>query len=255
MFTPSIDLDVVYRCGYFRLKDKTGPDTGDGTKWDGVAGLSSSTIVEAIITVVHPSGTETDLDVGTSITGASPITGDVELGDHSGTYPDGLYNLIYKLKAGTFSITSFNDYGATVIGAVKVVAVGHGLTTGEYVIITSTTNYNGTFVITKINNDEFYIIATYVSIETSGTGQRYYLTTFYPYVYCRLEAKRDRMYANIARMVPGDVRDKWQDDADKVNALLMVLKSAISSVNTTGMTNTQAEADQIVSFYDIDSSF
>ena len=63
------------------------------------------------------------------------------------------------------------------------------------------------------------------------------------------------MYANIARMVPGDTRDKWLEDADRVNALLMVLKSAISSVNTTGMTNIQAEADQIVSFYDIDSSF
>jgi hypothetical protein len=254
MFTPVLDLDVVYRCSYFRLTDETGADTGDGTKWDGVSGLSSAAIVEAIITVVNSSGTSTDLDVTTNISGASPITGNVALGDHVGTYPDGLYSLVYKLKAGTFAITAFADYSATVVSTVKVTAAAHGLETGEYVIITGTTNYNGTFQITKIDASNFYILATWVITQT-GTGQRYYVTTFKPYVYCRLEGRRDRMYASISRMVPGVNRDKWQDDADKVSALLMVIKSAISSANTTALANLQAEANQILNFHDIDTSF
>ncbi len=254
MFTPVLDLDVVYRCGYFRLTDETGPDTGDGTKWDGVAGLDSALIVSAIITVVSPGGTETDIDITTTITGANPITGDVTLGDHVGTYPDGLYNLVYKLKTDTFAITAFADYSATITSSVKVVAAGHGLETGEYVIVTGTTDYNGTFQITKIDATNFYILTTW-TVTRTGTGQRYYVTTFYPYVYCRLEGRRDRMYASISRMTPGEVRDKWRDDADKVSALLMVIKSAISSANTTALANLQAEANHILSFYDIDTSF
>jgi len=254
MFTPAIDLNVVYRCSYFRLTDETGPDTGDGTKWDGVAGLVSSNVTEALITVIDPNGTETDLDVTTKITDASPITGDVALGDHGGDYIDGLYNLVYKIKTGTFGISAFADYNATVSGTTKVVASNHGLVTGEYVIITATSNYNGTYQITTIDGNNFYIFVSFVATET-GTGTRYYLTTFYPYVYCTLEAKRDRMYANISRMAPGDTRDKWITDADRVNALLMVIKSAISSANTTALANIQAEADQITSFYDIDATF
>ena len=254
MFTPSIDLDVVYRCSYFRLTDDTGPDTGDGTKWDGVAGLSSSVVTEALITVIDPNGTETDLDVTVSITGASPITGDVGLGDHSGTYIDGQYNLVYKIKTGTFGISAFADYDATVAGTTKVVASAHALLTGEYVIITGPSVYNGTYQITKIDNNNFYIYKVFVSTST-GTGGRYYVTTFYPYVYCTLEAKRDRMYASISMMTPGSTRDKWLEDARKVNSLLMCIKSAISSANITALTNLQAEADQITSYYDIDSTF
>ena len=254
MFTPVIDLDIVYRCGHFRLTDETSADTGDGTKWDGVAGLDSSVIVSAIITVIDPNSVSTDLELTSTITGANPITGNVDLGDHAGTYPDGLYNLVYKLKAGTFSITAFADYSGTVPASVKVTAASHGLKTGEYVIITGTTNFNGTYQITYIDANNFYILTTWSSTDTA-TGQRYYLTTFYPYSYCRLEGRRDRMYASISRMNPGDTRDKWMDDADRVSALLMVIKSAISSANKTALANLQAEANQILDFYDIDTSF
>lgn len=254
MFTPSLDLDVIYRCGYFRITDDTGPDTGDGTKWDGVSGLDSSTVTEAIIDIVFPSGNETSIDVSATIVAANPITDDVDLGDHAGTYPDGLYNLVYKIKTDTFAITAFADYGATVPGTVSVTAAGHALETGEYVIITGSTNYNGTYQITKIDNNTFYIFATWVVNDGACTGRRYYLSTFYPYVYCNLEAYRDRMYARIAQMTPGDTRDKWKDDARKVDDLLMCIKSAISSANITALSNLQAEANQIIDFYDIDTS-
>jgi hypothetical protein len=49
MFTPDLDLKVVTRCGKFSIQDKTGVDTGDGTKWSGVAGLDPSTLTSAIL--------------------------------------------------------------------------------------------------------------------------------------------------------------------------------------------------------------
>ncbi len=255
MFTPLLDLDVVNRCGYFRLTDETGPDTGDGTKWDGVAGLVAADVTEALITITNPAGSETDLDVTTTITDAAPITGNVALGDHSGTYLDGLYSLTYKITTDTVAISAFADYGATVIGTVKVTSTGHAQVTGEYVIISGSTNYNGTYQITRIDNNNFYIIATWVTDDGASTATRYYQTIFYKYVYCRLEALLDRMYASIARMVPGETRTKWEDDARTVDTLLMQIKSAISSANTTAMAAIQAEATQITTFYDIDTSF
>lgn len=253
MFTPVLDLDVIYRCGYFRITDETGADTGDGTKWDGVAGIDSSTVTEAIITIVDPNSNETDVDVTDEITGASPITGNLQFNDISGTYPDGLYNLIYKISTGNFSISAFADYSGTVIGTTRVTANTHGLQTGEYVIITGSTNYNGTYQITRIDANSFYIFKVYVSTETA-TGTRHYRTTFYPYVYCNLEAHHDKMYARIASMAVGPVRDQWLKDAENVAALLTVIKSAISSANTTALANIQAEADQIITFYDLDTS-
>jgi len=255
MFTPILDLDVVNRCGYFRLTDKTGPDTGDGTKWDGVAGLVAADVTEAIITVTNPSSVETDIDVTDLITAAAPITGDVAFGDTAGTYPDGLYSLTYKITTDTFNITAYADYSGTVAGAVLVTGAGHAQATGEYVIITGSTSYNGTHQITYVGANSFYIIATWVADDGASIGTRYYSNIIYPYVYCRLEAHVDRMYASIARMIPGETRKKWEEDARTVDTLLMQIKSSISSANTTALAAILAEATQIIAFYDIDTSF
>ena len=63
MFTPDLDLQVVTRCTKFRIIDNTGVDTGDGTKWDGVAGLDRTIVTSAIIRVINPSAVYTDYDV------------------------------------------------------------------------------------------------------------------------------------------------------------------------------------------------
>jgi len=254
MFTPYLDLDIVNRCGYFRIEDQTGPDTGDGTKWDGVAGLVSADVTEALITVTNPAGVETDLDVSATIVAASPITGNVALGDHSGTYLDGLYSLTYKIKTDTFAITAFSNYHTTVAGTTLCTAAGHAQVTGEYIII-ATGIYAGTYQITYVAANSFYIVKVYISNPGATTVTRYYLTVLYKYSYCRHEALLDRMYASIARMVPGETRKKWEEDARTVDTLLMQIKSAISSGNTTAMTAIQAEATQITNFYDIDTSF
>lgn len=59
-------------------------------------------------------------------------------------------------------ITAFEDYSGTVPGTVKATCTGHGLSTSDDIIISGTENYDGTYTITKINNDSFYFTATYM---------------------------------------------------------------------------------------------
>ena len=67
------------------------------------------------------------------------------------------------------TISSFADYNSTFTGTTKATCTSHGLTTGDRVTITSSPDgdLNGSYSITKIDDDEFYFSKTYVS-ETSG---------------------------------------------------------------------------------------
>lgn len=64
------------------------------------------------------------------------------------------------------TITAFGDYSGTVVGAVSVTCVGHGLVDGATIAIPDTVNYEGIYVIIKIDADTFYIMATWVATET-----------------------------------------------------------------------------------------
>jgi hypothetical protein len=251
MFTPDLDLKVITRCTKFSIQDKTGVDTGAGTKWSGVSGLDPSTLTSAIIQIINPSGVASEeYDILSQI--PDPVTGTWWFNDLTGTSEDGLHNIIYKLKVDDFAITAFSDYGTTVHGSVKVDATGHGLTGGMYVDITGSTNYPGEYLVTKIDTRYFYIAATWVSDDGACTGTQEYKSTFYPYVYCRSEAGVDKMFANLARMIPGNTRKKYLDDALTAWGLLQSLKSAISSSNVTALTTIQDEIDQIIDFHDVD---
>jgi hypothetical protein len=82
-------------------------------------------------------------------------------------------NGITNVSAITATITHFADYGATVTGAVLVTtSSAHGLVTGQVVIIDSTTNYNGVYLITKVAADTFYVTATWVADDATGTVQK-----------------------------------------------------------------------------------
>jgi hypothetical protein len=61
----------------------------------------------------------------------------------------------------TNGITAYADYSGTVAGTVKATSNGHGLTTGDYIAIRGTTNYNGVFQITVIDVNEFYFTDTW----------------------------------------------------------------------------------------------
>src|SRR3990167_8338606 len=66
------------------------------------------------------------------------------------------------------AISAFADYSGTVAGTVKATDVAHGLATGEVVTISGTTNYNGVFVVTVIDADNFYFTDTWVADDATG---------------------------------------------------------------------------------------
>ena len=253
MFDPNLDLQVVTRCSSFRIHDKTGVDTGNGDKWDGGSGLTGTTLTSAIITVVDTLGVETDNDILSQI--PTPVIGEFIFTDINGTYVDGLYNLVYKLKTTDFAITAYSDYGATVSDTTLINATGHGLVTGQYASITGTTYYNGDFYVTRLTNDTFYVGTVYVADDGASTGTTMYLSTFYPYVHCRAASGVDTMFANISRMTPGPDRDQYQADAQTAEGLLKSLKSAITSSNVDALDNILAEVNQILDFRGIEINF
>lgn len=71
-------------------------------------------------------------------------------------------------KSGT--ITAFANYNATVEGTVKATSANHGFATGTTadVTISGTANYNGTYIITKIDANNFYFKHDWVSTETGA---------------------------------------------------------------------------------------
>lgn len=251
MFTPDLDLIVKTRCSKFSILDKTGVDTGDADKWSGIYGLNPANLTEATITIISPAGVETEYDVLSDI--PSPVTGTFTFSDLTGTSVDGLHNLVYTLKTVDFSISAYSNYGTTVSGTVLVTAPTHGMLTGNYVEISSSTNYDGTYYVTRVDDNYFYITATYAGNDGASTGTIVYQSTFYPYVYCTAEAGIEKMFSGIAAMVAGATRDKYQADAITAWGLLQVLKSAISSSNTGALDTIQDEIDQILEYYDIDA--
>jgi hypothetical protein len=74
--------------------------------------------------------------------------------------------------AGSGNIT---DYGGTVAGTVALADAAHGLTTGDYIAVTGTTNYNGVYEITTINGDSFYFTAIYIGNEAGTWDMGSYL--------------------------------------------------------------------------------
>ena len=76
------------------------------------------------------------------------------------------------------AISAFADYGATVTGTVKATSNTHGLATGDIITISGTTNYNGTFVITKIDANDFYFTDTWVANDGASILQKVDYLTF-----------------------------------------------------------------------------
>jgi len=81
-------------------------------------------------------------------------------------YNPQLRNVYFRGRKDTGSITAFADGGGGTV--VDVTSVGHGLSTGDEVVISNTTNYNGTFTVTYIDDDTFEITDTWVSDDATG---------------------------------------------------------------------------------------
>lgn len=61
------------------------------------------------------------------------------------------------------TISSFENHGSEVTGAVKATSLSHGLLTGDSITIAGTTNFNATETITRIDDNSFYFTATWAS--------------------------------------------------------------------------------------------
>ncbi|RKX66515.1 MAG: hypothetical protein DRP42_02975 [Tenericutes bacterium] len=72
----------------------------------------------------------------------------------------------FEYVNNTAAITVFADAGS---GQVTVTSNGHGLQNGCEIQISSTTNYNGFFVISNVTTNTFEITATWVSNDATGT--------------------------------------------------------------------------------------
>ena len=81
------------------------------------------------------------------------------------------------------AITAFADYSGTVTGTVLVTSVAHGLLSGDQAVIASTTSYDGQYKVTKVTADTFYITATFVADDATGTSQ--WTSRKYLYRYAR----------------------------------------------------------------------
>lgn len=64
------------------------------------------------------------------------------------------------VAGSTAAITAYADYSGTVAGTVLATST-HGLTTGDYITIRGTTNYNGVFQVTVVDGTHFYFIDTW----------------------------------------------------------------------------------------------
>jgi len=252
MFTPEIDLEVLTRSTVLRFNDSTGPDTGDGTKWDGVAGLDSSTVTAAELDVTDPNGSLVTIDVLASIAAASPVLGDITFPDETGEWVDGYYSVDYNIWTTNTAITKFEDYSGTYTGTVKVTSAGHGLVAGMKVTIAGTTNYNGFYDVGYIDAGTFYIVATWVADDAAGTATKCYSTSFTPFVFSNVEIALDKMYAIFAEMDESTEADEYLKHIELCNGLLNALKSAITTTTAARVNNIYGRITRILDYNNMD---
>lgn len=254
MFTPLIDLVVSSKATVLTFSDITDVDTGDGTKWDGVAGLDSTNVSAATLVVTDPNGLVTTLNVKALITAADPITsGDtIPFTAITGEWVDGYYSAVYNIWMVATNITAFADYSGTVAGTVKVTSASHLLETGMKVTIAGTTNYNGFFDVTKINANEYYITATWVADDAAGTSTPCHSNSFTPFVYANVEMALEKMYAIFAEMDESVEGDEYLKHIELCNGLLNALKSAITTTTTARVNNIYGRITRILDFNNMD---
>lgn len=252
MFTSVIDLEVRTRSTVLRFSDTTGPDTGDGDKWDGVSGLDSTDVSAATLVVTDPNSEETTLNVLSLISAADPVTDDIVFTDITGEWVDGYYTVVYNIWMVATNITAFADYSATVSGTVLVTSASHLVETGMSVTIAGTTNYDGFYSATKVNANTYYITATWVADDAAGTSTPCYSTTFTPFVFSNVEIALDKMYAIFAEMDESVEGDEYLRHIELCNGLLNALKSAITTTTVARVNNIYGRITRILDYNNMD---
>jgi hypothetical protein len=85
-----------------------------------------------------------------------------------GNYMSDSGNLVITSRTATLSAFANGTDGDN--SDVTVTSVGHGFSNGDSVIITGTSNYNGTYTIDEVTTDTFDIEDTFASGETTGSS-------------------------------------------------------------------------------------
>lgn len=83
---------------------------------------------------------------------------------------DASNNVFWRYKPSiSVSITSVSDYSPTVAGTVlATTSTPHNFATGDSIIISGTTDYNGTFTVTRVTDTTFYFSNTFTSSQTGS---------------------------------------------------------------------------------------
>lgn len=260
MFTQVLSMNCDDYATGLRFTDITGIDTGDGTKWDGIAGLDSSTIDLSYLRITHPDGTVQLVNNSTYFNALSnPFLNDsfvYPLVD--GTWVDGYYTVIYDLFiTGSTPNVSITDYGAFVADTVLCTTLAaHSLVTGMYVQITSSTDdqYNGFYEVTVLSATQFYITVDYVGNDTV-TLEKLYRQSFTFFNWANVEIALDKMYVIFAEMGEGAEADLYLKDIEMGRGLLNAIKGAYEISNETTVNALYNRITRMLSYHSIDLTY
>ena len=255
MFTPILDLEVITKATELRFTDVTGPDIGAGTKWDGIAGIVSTDVSAATITVTDPNLTVETLNVRPQIIAAWPISDDIVFSDIEGEWVDGWYNVQYDVWMVQVPFTTVSDYSLIVSGTVLITAANHQLVTGMKVTIDGAIGtYDGFYDATFVDVDHFYITTPW-TITDAGTITPCYSTTFNPFVFANVEMAIDRMLAIFCNMDEGPEGDEYLKQVQMLQGLLMGLRSAIMTTTKARIDNIYGRITRMLDFNDIELTY
>jgi hypothetical protein len=255
MFTPTIDLKVLTNATVLKIKDTTGPDTGDGKKWDGISGIDSTNVSLATLVVTDPNGDITTIDVTSTILASDPVLGDIVYPDQLGEWVDGYYAIVYNIYMATTAITMFEDNSGNAVGTVKVTSATHLLETGMKVLIAGTTNYNGLYDVTKIDADTFYITSVFVGNDATGTSTPVYSNIFSKFAYANAYNAITRMYQTFSAMQESNEADDYLKQCNTAFGLLMALVSSLDSNTIVAVDNIYGRLMRILDYNNIELQF
>lgn len=80
-----------------------------------------------------------------------------------------LDNPFFNESESTGAITAFASYDSTVENTTLVTDAGHGLSTGDIITISGTTNYNGLWEIVVVSTSTFWIRTPFIADDATGT--------------------------------------------------------------------------------------
>lgn len=253
MFTPIIDLEVLNKSTILHFTDVTGPDVGDGTKWNGPSGLSTQNVSQATITVTDPNNLVTSIDVTSNITSAWPTTGNISFTNIAGEWTDGYYSVEYKIWINVKGILDITDY-PQIPGVIRIHSLAHNVKDGMKVTITGTTMYDGFYDASRLNDDYFTIYKQFIGTSTGVVIPCYY-TKFTPFVFSNIEMGINKMLATYCNIDDNIIADEYMKQVRDLNGLLLALRSSLITTTADKVNNIYGRITRILDYNKIELTY